>query len=207
MKIIIALAPTLAAAGLLMAPAQAQPAKARVGQPAPTFEAVTSEGEAVSLSDYEGQTVVLEWTNDGCPFVQKHYGSNNMQGLQKRAAADGVAWLSVISSAPGEQGHVDGAGANRLTAERKAAPTAVLLDEDGVVGRLYGAKTTPHMYVIDQDGTLRYAGAIDTIASTDAADVPRADNYVSAALAALKANQPVTVPQTQPYGCSVKYAG
>ena len=203
MKAITTLA-VIGASGLLAA-AAAQTAK--VGAPAPDFEAVTASGETVSLSDFAGENVVLEWTNDGCPFVQKHYDSGNMQSLQNRMTADGTVWLSVISSAPGQQGHVDGAGADALTAERRAKPTHVILDPDGTLGRLYGAKTTPHMYVVDAGGTLRYAGAIDTIASTDPADVPRADNYVEAALAALRAGEAVTVSQTQPYGCSVKYAG
>ena len=193
-----------AAIGLLATAAHAQ--TARVGEPAPDFEARASDGAAVSLSDYEGQTVVLEWTNDGCPFVQKHYDSGNMQALQKRADADGVVWLSVISSAPGQQGHVSGAEADALTAERGAQPARVLLDEDGTVGRLYAAKTTPHMYVIDPGGTLAYAGAIDTIPSADTADIARADNYVEAALRSVRAGEPVTVSRTQPYGCSVKYA-
>ena len=194
----------IAALGLL-GTAHAQTAK--VGEPAPGFEAVTSKGETVSLSDFAGRNVVLEWTNDGCPFVQKHYGSGNMQSLQGRTTADGTVWLTVISSAPGEQGHADGARADALTEERGAKPTHVLLDPEGDLGRLYGARTTPHMYVVDAEGTLAYAGAIDTIASTDPGDVPRADNYVAAALDALKAGQAVTVRQTQPYGCSVKYAG
>ena len=198
MKIIAALA-----AASLMTAAHAQTAK--VGQPAPGFEATTADGATVRLSDFAGEAVVLEWTNDGCPFVQKHYATKNMQNLQKRMTADGTVWLSVISSAPGEQGHADGARANALTAERDAAPTHVLLDEDGSLGRLYGARTTPHMYVIDAEGVLRYAGAIDTIPSANADDVPRADNYVEAALRAVKAGGDVTVRQTQPYGCSVKY--
>lgn len=193
----------IAALGLLST-AAAQTAK--VGEPAPDFEATASTGETVNLSDFAGENVVLEWTNDGCPFVQKHYGSGNMQSLQNRLTADGTVWLSVISSAPGEQGYADGQRTDQLTAERDAAPTHVLLDPDGDLGRLYGARTTPHMYVVDAAGTLRYAGAIDTIASTDPADVPRADNYVVAALSALKDGRAVAVRQTQPYGCSVKYA-
>ena len=203
MKIIAA----IAGLGLLTAPALASAQTAKVGQPAPDFDAVTAGGETISLSDFAGEAVVLEWTNDGCPFVQKHYGANNMQNLQKKMTADGTVWLSIISSAPGEQGHADAARANRLTEERGAAPTHVVLDEDGTLGRLYGARTTPHMYVVAPDGKLAYAGAIDTIASADQADVPRADNYVEDALRAVKAGEPVTVRQTQPYGCSVKYAG
>ena len=205
MKIVAAIAAMGLATTLATGTAQAQTAK--VGQPAPAFDAVTSNGETVSLADFAGNAVVLEWTNDGCPFVQKHYDSGNMQSLQKRLTGDGTVWLSVISSAPGEQGHADSARANALTTDRKAAPTHVILDEDGALGRLYGARTTPHMYVVDAKGTLVYAGAIDTIASAEQADVPRADNYVEAALGALRAGQAVTVRQTQPYGCSIKYGG
>ncbi|MBB4658561.1 thioredoxin family protein [Parvularcula dongshanensis] len=196
------IAATLSAASLLAGAATAAP---RVGQPAPDFSARTAEGQTVSLSDYEGKKVVLEWTNNECPFVKKHYDSGNMQALQRRATADGTVWLSVISSAPGKQGHVSGDRATELSAERKAAPTAILLDEDGEVGQLYAAKTTPHMFVIDETGTLRYAGAIDTIPSADIDDIPRAENYVSAALASLRNDQRVVTTQTQPYGCSVKY--
>ena len=195
----------LLCAALMLGAASAQTAK--VGEPAPDFTLPNTGGDEISLSDYQGRNVVLEWTNDGCPFVQKHYGSNNMQSLQKRMTADGTVWLTIVSSAPGQQGHVTGEEADALTRERKAAPTYVLLDEDGGVGRLYGARTTPHMYVVDAEGTLRYQGAIDTIASTDQADVARADNYVEAALRAVKAGRDVAVRQTRPYGCSVKYAG
>ena len=198
---------TILAAALgvtLLASAQAAPP--RPGEPAPDFTARTASGETVRLSDFAGEKVVLEWTNADCPFVQKHYGSGNMQALQNRVTADGTVWLSVVSSAPGKQGHVTGAQAQTLTADRKAAPTHVVLDASGEVGRLYGAKTTPHMYVVDEEGTLRYAGAIDTIRSTDKADVARADNYVTAAMRALREGRAVAVPQSQPYGCSVKYA-
>jgi peroxiredoxin len=196
------LASFAAAAALAVGIAHAAP---RVGEPAPDFTAVTASGKTVSLSDYVGETVVLEWTNDGCPFVQKHYDSGSMQALQRRAAADGTVWLSVISSAPGKQGHLSADAATALNTERKAAPAEVLLDEDGTVGTLYAAKTTPHMFVIDEEGTLRYAGAIDTIPSTDVADVTRAENYVTAALEAIGTDGAVVTPQTAPYGCSVKY--
>ena len=177
----------------------------QVGDPAPAFEAETTAGETISLSDFEGRKVVLEWTNAECPFVQKHYGANNMQSLQKRMTADGTVWITVNSSAPGKHGHVTPEDADRLTEERGAAPTHVVLDEDGAIGRAYGAKTTPHMYVIDEEGVLRYNGAIDTIPSTDQADVPRAENYVVAALDSLDRGQAVVTSRTQPYGCSVKY--
>jgi len=137
--------------------------------------------------------------------VGKHYGAGNMQAQQKEAAANGVVWLSIVSSAPGKQGHVSAGEANRLTAERGASPTAVVLDPEGRIGQLYGAKTTPHMYVIDAQGKLVYAGGIDSIASTDATDIAPATQYVRAALAEVLAGKPVSVPVSQPYGCSVKY--
>jgi len=195
---------TLALFALVSSPALAAEGPV-IGQPAPAFTATDSNGKTVSLADQKGKTVVLEWTNDGCPFVQKHYESGNMQSLQKAAAADGVVWFSVISSAAGKQGHVDGEGANKLTADRNAAPTAVLLDESGVVGKAYGAKTTPHMFIIDKDGILAYRGAIDSIPSPDKADVEKAEKYVANALADLKAGRPVATADTQAYGCGVKY--
>lgn len=175
--------------------------------PAPAFTAVNSNGETVSLSDFAGKTVVLEWTNDGCPFVKKHYATPpaNMQSMQKAAAANDVVWLSVISSAPGKQGHVDGPGANALTAAYGASPAHVLLDPAGDLGRLYGAKTTPHMYVITGDGALVYNGAIDSNPSSKVADIAGATNYVTAALANISAGEPVAIASSKPYGCSVKY--
>ncbi len=187
---------------LLAVVAQAAP---KVGQPAPDFTSVDSHGTTRSLQDYQGKIVVLEWTNHQCPFVGKHYETGNMQALQKVATEGGVTWLSVISSAPGKQGHVSGTEANALTASRKASPTAVLLDADGVVGRLYEARTTPHMYIIDASGTLVYMGGIDDKASTQYADVKTAKNYVRVALDELRRDQVVSTPVTRPYGCSVKY--
>jgi peroxiredoxin len=182
--------------------AQAAP---RIGEAAPAFSAVDSNGKTVALADFKGKYVVLEWTNDGCPFVKKHYGSGNMQATQKEAVAQGAAWLSVISSKRGAQGHVDGKGANKLTAERDAAPTHVLLDEKGEVGRLYDAKTTPHMFIVDPDGKLIYNGAIDSVPSSDPADIDEATNYVKVALAEARAGKPVSTAVTKPYGCNVKY--
>jgi peroxiredoxin len=176
-----------------------------VGQPAPTFTAVDSHGKTVSLADFKGRPVVLEWSNDGCPFVQKHYKSGNMQALQKAYTARNVVWLTVLSSAPGKQGHVDGAGADRLSSERGAAPTAVLLDASGALGKRYDAKTTPHLFVIDGNGVLAYAGAIDSIPSADAEDVAKATPYLKQALDAVLAGKPVAQPATPPYGCSIKY--
>jgi len=176
-----------------------------IGKPAPAFTAVDSNGKSHALADFKGKTVILEWTNDGCPYVKKHYNAGNMQKIQKDLTADGAVWLSVISSAPGKQGHVDGKGANDLTKSRNAAPTAVLLDPKGTIGRAYEAQTTPHMYVIDGKGILRYMGAIDDKPSTDVATIAGARNYVREAVAAVKAGKPVEVTATDPYGCSVKY--
>ena len=192
-------------AAVILSASGAAQAVADVGAAAPDFSLPDSNGASRSLSDFEGRYVVLEWTNDGCPFVRKHYGSGNMQSLQKEYTAKDVAWLSIISSAPGEQGHVSGAEANALTAERDAAPTAVLLDPSGDVGREYGAKTTPHMYIIDPKGTLIYAGGIDSIPSANPQDIEKATPYVKLALDEAMAGKPVSQAQTRPYGCSVKY--
>jgi peroxiredoxin len=175
------------------------------GKPAPEFTAVDSNGRTHKLSDYKGKIVVLEWTNDGCPYVRKHYGAGNMQTLQQDAADKGIVWLTVISSAKGEQGHVDSANANKLTTDRKAKPAAVLLDPSGVVGRAYGAKTTPHMYVIKADGQLAYNGAIDNKPTANPADIKTARSYVREVLAAVAEGKPVAVAATRAYGCSVKY--
>jgi len=181
-------------------------AAAKVGEAAPAFTALASTGKSVSLASYRSKIVVLEWTNHECPYVRKHYETGNMQALQKEATGQGVVWLSVISSAPGEQGYVSPAQANELTQSRGAAPTAVLLDPKGTVGRMYGATNTPHMYVIDEAGILRYAGAIDDRPTTRQSDVQGAHNYVRAALHAVAAGQPVPAPVTRAYGCTVKYA-
>lgn len=193
----------LAGGALAVAPADAATGPA-VGQPAPAFTATDSQGHTQSLADYRGKVVVLEWTNHDCPYVGKQYRSGNMQALQKQAAANGVVWLSVISSAPGEQGYVSGDQANRLTTERNAAPAAVLLDPAGNLGRAYNAKTTPHMYIVAPDGTLVYMGAIDDQPNTSG-DPAKARNYVSEALQAVAAGKPVAAPSTAAYGCSVKY--
>ena len=175
------------------------------GKPAPDFTTTDSTGRTHRLSAYRGKRVILEWTNHDCPFVGKHYRSGNMQQTQKAATADGAVWLSVISSAPGLQGHVSGAEADALTRRRDAFPTSVLLDPSGDVGRLYRAKVTPHMFIVDKDGTLAYQGAIDSIPSWDEDDISVATNYVGQALAQLKAGRPVKPRGTRPYGCSVKY--
>ena len=199
-------AAALAGAGLVRPP-RAAAAPATVGQPAPAFSLASSTGgPAVSLGDQRGKVVVLEWTNHDCPYVRKHYDTKNMQAIQKEAAGQGIVWLSVISSAPGTQGHVSAGQANELTKTRGASPTAVLFDPTGVVGKAYGATTTPHMYVVTKDGTLVYAGAIDDKPTSRRNDVEGAQNYVRAALAAVAAGQPVKVPVTRAYGCSIKYA-
>jgi len=180
-------------------------AEAQVGQAAPDFTLTDINGATHKLSDYKGKTVVLEWVNAECPFVVKHYASGNMPAAQKAATADGVVWLSINSGHAGAQGDYDAAQVAAWSKETGAAPTAYLRDQNGAVGRLYGAKTTPHMFVITADGTLVYDGAIDSIRSSKQSDIAKAENYVNTALAAVKAGQPVPKPNTQPYGCSVKY--
>lgn len=197
-------AAALFAAGAFSAGAYAQSGP-KVGAPAPGFTATDSNGKQVSLSDFKGKTVVLEWTNDGCPFVKKHYGAQAMQGLQKKWTDKGVVWLSVISSPPGEQGHADGPAANKLTVDRGGAPTAVLLDPKGDLGRTFGAQVTPHMYVIKGDGTLAYMGGIDDKPSTRVEDLKTAKNFVDAALTEVTEGKPVSVTTSRPYGCTVKY--
>ena len=198
-----ALLPILIAA-LALGAAQAW-AQAAVGAAAPGFTLTDTKGAAHALADFAGKPVVLEWTNPDCPFVKKHYGAKNMQALQAKYVAQGVVWLSVCSSAPGKQGHYPADEWNRILAEQGSAATALLLDPDGQVGRAYGAKTTPHLFVIDAAGTLVYDGAIDDQPSTDSADIPGARAYVVEALDAVLAGAPVPVAQTKPYGCSVKY--
>lgn len=202
----MAAAVALTAGALIASTAEAAPAP-EVGAAAPEFTGTTSYGETVSLSDFAGKTVILEWTNDGCPFVKKHYAAppSNMQSLQKSASADDIVWLSVISSRPGSQGHVSPEAANQLTTSRSAAPAHVILDESGEIGRLYGAKTTPHMFIVTPEGELVYDGAIDSIPSARVEDIPKADNYVTAALDDLEAGNPVATPSSKPYGCAVKY--
>ncbi|MGE3479591.1 MAG: redoxin domain-containing protein [Dongiaceae bacterium] len=183
-------------------PANAAP---QIGQPAPSFFATDSFGKNVSSADFKGKMVILEWTNHDCPFVRKHYNSGNMQALQKKYTGQGVVWLTVISSAPGKQGYVTGVEANEINAKRDAAPTAVLIDADGKIGKAYDAKTTPHMYIIEPNGNLAYMGAIDSINSADVEDIEKAKNYVDLAMADLAANRPVAEPFTKAYGCGVKY--
>ncbi len=185
--------------------AGAASAGVRLGEPAPDFEGTDTGGKVHRLADYRGKVLVLEWTNHDCPFVRKHYGSGNMQTQQREAAAKGVVWLSVISSAPGHQGHVSRAEADMLTRSRNAAPQAVILDPTGTIGRAYDARTTPHMYIIDEAGRLAYMGGIDSITTSNPKDIPRAAQYVRLALEEITAGKPVSTPVTRPYGCSVKY--
>src|ERR1700735_3486817 len=177
----------------------------QIGQEAPDFTAVDSKGNPIHLSEYRGKIGVLEWTNADCPYTHKHYSSGNMQSVQALAQKNGIVWLSVISSAPGKQGYVNGPAADALTQTRSAVPTAVLLDPSGTLGRMYDAKTTPHMFVIDKNGALQYMGGIDSIATTDVSDIPHAEPYLKEAMLAVAQGGPVAHPVTKPYGCSIKY--
>lgn len=195
---------TTVAAALALS-ASAALAVATVGQPAPAFTATDTSGKAVSLADFKGQHVVLEWVNPGCPYVAKHYGSANMQGTQKEATAKGVVWLTVNSTAAEHSDYKAPAALAQWMQAQKAAATATLMDADGKVGRAYGARTTPHMYIVDPRGVLVYAGAIDNKPSSNPADVATATNHVKVAIAEALAGKPVTQATTRPYGCSVKY--
>jgi len=197
---------TVAARGILAAPPAWAAAVAKVGDGAPGFTLAATTGKSVSLADQRGKLVILEWTNHDCPYVRKHYETGNMQALQKETTAQGVIWLTLISSSPGTQGYVTPKQADELTATRKASPTSVLLDPTGIVGKAYGATNTPHMYLIDNNGLLVYAGAIDDRPTTRRADVQGAHNYVRAALADVAAGRAVQTPVTRAYGCTVKYA-
>ena len=179
-----------------------------VDEQAPSFSGINSYGKQINLSDFKGQPVILEWTNHECPYVAKHYSENNMQDLQKRAQDEGFIWLSIISSTPGDQGHVDKATANALTKSRNAYPAHILLDESGEIGMKYGAKTTPHMYMIDSSGVLKYKGAIDDVGrgmKFFSASLKDAVNYVATQLDDVKNNKSLSISSTVAYGCSVKY--
>jgi peroxiredoxin len=178
-----------------------------VDQPAPAFTAKTADGKNLDLASLKGKTVVLEWTNNECPFVVKHYDkSNNIPSLQKEFTGKGVVWLQVISSAEGKQGHVDGAGAIKVNKDRNATPTNTLLDPQGTLAKLYGAQTSPHFFIINDKGTLVYKGGVDSIPSSKAEDIPKATNYVREALNAIAAGKKVPNASTKPYGCSIKFA-
>jgi hypothetical protein len=180
-------------------------AAARVGDAAPEFTATASNGKTVRLTDYRGKFVVLEWHNNGCPYVGKHYNSGNMQRLQKQWTSQGVVWFTILSSAPGKQGYVTASEENGYLTKMQAAPTAALLDPTGEIGHLYDAKTSPQMVVINPQGVVIYSGAIDDKPTTDLQDVQGATNYVTLALEQAMAGKPVQTPATRPYGCSVKY--
>jgi len=194
------------AGGALLVPTLAS-ARPVVAQAAPAFTGGDTNGKTHKLADYKGKTVVLEWTNHECPYVGKHYRSTNMQAIQKDVVAAGGVWLTIISSEPGSQGFVSPAQANELTKSRGAAPSAVILDPDGVIGRAYDARVTPHMYIIDPKGMLVYMGGIDSIRSTNLDDVPKATPYVRDALKELAAGKPISTPTTSAYGCTIKYKG
>jgi hypothetical protein len=173
---------------------------------APDFSVQDASGALRTLAEFSGQTVILEWTNNGCPYVRKHYDAGAMQALQRDAMAQGIVWLQVISSAPGKQGYLDAEGVRAQLATDQSAPSATLLDPDGVMGRAYGARNTPQMFIISPEGRLLYQGAIDDQPSSRPETLEGANNYVRAALADIEAGRPVATPQTNPYGCSVKYA-
>jgi len=194
----------LGSAAAVLAPAAAF-AAADLGKPAPAFSATDSSGKSWSLAELKGKVVVLETTNHDCPYVRKHYNSSNMQTQQREAAAKGVVWLTVASSATGEEGFVTAAQANELTQQRNAAPAAFLLDPKSRIARAYGATVTPHMYIVDASGVLVYKGGIDSIPSSSQSDIPKAKQYVRVALDEVLAGKPVSDASTRPYGCSLKY--
>jgi len=193
-------------AGLALCAAATLMWAAKVGEPAPDFTGSASSGQTIHLADYRGKYVVLEWHNNGCPYVGKQYNSGNMQRLEKQWTGRGVVWLTIESSAPGKQGYVTASQENEYLAKVQASPTAAVLDPTGAIGHLYDAKTSPHMFIISPQGILIYDGAIDDKPTTDLSDVPGATNYVSLALEQSMAGKPVATPTTRPYGCSVKYA-
>lgn len=198
-------AAVVGAAGLLAIPQISLASGVQVGQPAPAFSVKDSNGKTVSLADLKGKTVVLEWSNHDCPFVKKHYSGNNMQALQKKWTAQNVVWLTIVSSPMGEQGYVTPEQANKLTADRGAAPSAVLLDPKSQISRAYGAQVTPHMYVIDKTGKLAYVGGIDDKPSTRVDDLKTAKNFVDSALTEMAQGKAVSTTTSRPYGCTVKY--
>ena len=194
----------MATAAALFAAGSAQ-AAATVGQPAPDFTRKDATGKTVRLSDFKGKHVVLEWTNPGCPFVRKHYDSGNMPATQKDATGKGVVWLAINSTEKASSDYLEPAKLAAWKAERKSAPSAILMDEEGTVGKSYGARTTPHMYIVNPQGQLVYAGGIDSIPSARPADIEKATNYVKVGLSEALAGKPISAATTQPYGCSIKY--
>ena len=201
-RAVVAAAVALGATFLMGTNAFAAPA---VGQQAPDFVAVDTSGAKHKLSDFAGKFVVLEWTNPGCPFVRKHYGSGNMPATQKAATDKGVVWLAINSTERAASDYLKADALDAWMKSQKAAPTAVLMDEDGVIGQVYGARTTPHIFIIDPKGTLVYAGGIDSIASARVDDIKTATNYVNQALGEALGGKPVSMASTRPYGCSIKY--
>jgi peroxiredoxin len=193
-------------AGLTAMPLLPSVAEVSTGKEAPAFTLADADGKSHSLSDFKGKYVVLEWVNHGCPFVKKHYDSGNMQKLQKEFTEKGVVWLAICSSAKGKQGFAEPEQIKKMVEDKKAVHTAYLVDSDGRVGRAYGAKTTPHMFVVDPEGKLIYQGAIDSVRSADSADIPDATNYVMECLNSAMKGEPIANATTKPYGCSVKYA-
>jgi peroxiredoxin len=191
--------------GAVLAAPHAAVSQAVVGSQAPQFTVKDSTGKEISLSSFKGKVVVLEWFNPGCPFVKKFYRNGDMQRFQQELGAKGVAWLTIDSSAPGKSGHLTAAQAETTRTDLGMKSSALLLDESGAIGKSYGARTTPHMFVISADGKVAYAGAIDSESSTDSDDVAKATNYIVAAVDNLLANKPVEISSTDPYGCSVKY--
>ena len=195
----------LGGAAVALMPSLALAAGPDLAKPAPLFTAVDSNGKTWSLAELKGKVVVIETTNHDCPYVRKHYTAKNMQTQQREAAAKGVVWLTSASSATGEEGYVTAPQANELTKKRDAAPAAVLLDPQSKIARAYGATVTPHMYIIDANGILVYKGGIDSIPSSDIADIPKAKQYVRIGLGEVLAGKPVSDSSTRPYGCSLKY--
>ena len=204
-KLLTLLSITILAVVLINATNETDREGAVVGERAPDFSVVDAHGNVHSLSDFEGQYVILEWLNHGCPFVRKHYDGNNMQEMQKRYTEKGVVWLSVVSSAPGTQGYMEPDETLKTMEEKNAAPTAILLDVDGTMGRAYDARVTPHMYIINPEGIVEFNGAIDDKPTARARDLEGAHNYVDAAMTSLLNGEPVEVTTNTPYGCTVKY--
>jgi hypothetical protein len=198
------LALTLAASFLVL-PLAAEAATPEIGKPAPIFTAVDTNGNTGSLQEVRGKWVVLEWLNHDCPYVKKYYDSGAMQALQRKWAAEGVVWLSIVSSAPGKQGHYPNDRMNAINSEKKGAAHAILVDSSGAIGRAYDARTTPHMFVINPEGTLAYMGGIDDKPTARQADLAGARVHVDIALQEAMAGKPVSVPTSKPYGCNVKY--
>jgi AhpC/TSA family len=196
---------SITAAALLATTQIAWAQNATVGQIAPNFSAKDTSGKTVQLADFKGKTVVLEWVNPGCPYVRKHYDGGNMQGTQQEAAAKNVVWLAVNSTATDHPDYLKPADLAKWMKDKKAPATHTLMDEDGKIGKSYGARTTPHMYIVDGKGTLVYAGGIDSIPTASASDIPKATNYVKVSLTEMSGGKPVSNGVTRAYGCSVKY--